>query len=58
MNDLVPYPALVRAEKKRFVAAFNALALSKSTEVDAVKLNAYFSTLSRRRRSGPRRRGL
>lgn len=46
MNDLVPYPALVRAEKKRFVVAFNALALSKSTQVDAVKLNAYFSTLS------------
>jgi len=46
MSDLIPYPVLVRAEKKRFVAAFNALALSKSTEVDAVKLNAYFSTLS------------
>jgi hypothetical protein len=45
-GDVIPYPALARSEKKRFVAAFNALALSKSTEVDAVKMNAYFLALS------------
>lgn len=44
--SLIPYPALVRNERERFVKCFTALASSKGGHVDEIKLRAYFKSLA------------
>jgi|GEM_PF-1784349 len=46
MTALVPYPALVKNERKRFVLCFTSLASSKGGQADEIKLRAYFQALS------------
>jgi hypothetical protein len=45
-TTLIPYPALVKDEPKRFADAFTALAASKNTPADELKIRAYAKVLS------------
>ena len=45
-TDLMPYPALVKDEPIRFADAFTALAASKNTPADELKIRAYAKVLA------------
>ena len=45
-TDLMPYPALVKDEPIRFADAFAALAASKNTPADELKIRAYAKVLA------------